>query len=400
MNTRWWSTALLLFAASGVLFVFGLGLCAGHILTLIARPSAALADGQDQISFRWGGEATRARRLFGPLDQGLLTVEILTQAGAQDGEYETLIQASWLSSDGSPPKKQVLFEGFGVAHATEFSVQLEARTLVLQFPTGRDGEYAEARWGWRRGHARFEREPQFSPSLRNVVALLDADRIPEARDALNHLILSSRSGVQFEEQRIFYQFLKATHRLARARYEAGARGEAAALVMSLLLTPPVTAPAIKPTSDDFVLCVSGGTWDTRDTSACAGGFNELPSDGPTASLLNDCAFLLQQGGHAHLAAPILRQVVASYPGHALARLNLADALWTLGEQQESRLHYRSFLNIYRGPGPIPRVPEHVLSRLAHTDTDANTDASPPTKATKAAASDFDDAHEASLRDDL
>ena len=164
------------------------------------------------------------------------------------------------------------------------------------------------------------------------------------------------------------------------------------LVMSLLLTPPVIAPAIKPTSDDFVLCVNGGTWDTRDTSACEGGFNEVPSDGPTASLLNDCAFLLQQGGYAHLSTPILRQILASYPGHALARLNLADALWTLGERQESTLHYHAFLNIYRGPGPIPRVPEHVLSRLAEAD--------PTSPLPKATAADIDDAHEASLSDDL
>ncbi len=258
------------------------------VLLLLATSgvSLVLADGQEQIAFQWGSEATRARRLFGPLDQGLLTVEILTQAGAHDGEYETLIQTR-----RRPPRgpKQVLFEGSGFAHATRI------------FHPTRSPHPRLAVSDWTRQRTRRSPlglatrskprcEPQLPPPPARHRRRPRRRPLPEAprRPRTPHLVLPQRRPIRGAAH--LYQFLKATHRLARARYEAGARGEAAALVMSLLLTPPVIAPAIKPTSDDFVLCVNGGTWTPRHprlrrrpphTPSCGGTAPPKPPPSPT-----------------------------------------------------------------------------------------------------------------------
>jgi tetratricopeptide (TPR) repeat protein len=311
------------------------------------------------LSFLWGPDAAKLQRRFGPLDHGLLTVEISTQSSAQDDEYETLIQASWRGADARAAHQQLIFEGFGVAHASEFIVRLEAQVLVLDYPTGMSDARAQLRWVWSSARKRFERERTAPPpEVSALLSLLDHNKLVEAHEHLELLLTSARGILQFHEDLIFSRLLLATHRLSRARYEAGGRAEAAALLVALIASPPLRAATLRPSDDDFLICAS-----PTASGGCEGGFNQLSVDGPAAVLLNDCALILYQGGYAHLAAPLLRQVLNQFPAYAAAHLNLADALWVLGEHVESRLHYRWVWDFYRSPGPIPPLPSHVLSRL-------------------------------------
>lgn len=333
--------------------------CCFFLLISSAVSGVATAEG-----FQWEQTAAVQTSYFGPVDYGVLTVEVFTQEGPSDFEYETLIQTTWKTPQTSTSNLQVLFEGFGSAHASEFNIELEGQTLVLRYPV--DDRYdaepqrIEERWQWHSGEHRFTTRTRSVPehteqAVGRVVTLLQSNRLGEAREALNHLIRSAQGGLLVQSDTIFYHFLEATHRLAAVRFREGAVDEAAALVLRLFISPPFIAPSLHPTTNGFVICAS-------PTLPCESGFNELPVTGQTASLLQDCAFFLARAGHDQLATNILSQVVRFFPSRGGVHLDLADALWDLGRATESRAHYLEYLTL-TAVGDSHMIPARAFVRV-------------------------------------
>lgn len=68
---------------------------------------------------------------------------------------------------------------------------------------------------------------------------------------------------------------------------------------------------------------------------------------------------LARSGQAREAEPILRGLIVLSPDYAPAYLDLGDALWDLGKQEEAREFYRRYLALRPGEEPPPRVRERL-----------------------------------------
>ncbi|WP_309891848.1 tetratricopeptide repeat protein [Archangium sp.] len=71
------------------------------------------------------------------------------------------------------------------------------------------------------------------------------------------------------------------------------------------------------------------------------GRETLPAARLTA-IRNDYGFFLAEAGRSAEAEQVLRQVVEEAPERAVARLNLADALWAQGKKAEAEAQYREY----------------------------------------------------------
>jgi tetratricopeptide (TPR) repeat protein len=81
-------------------------------------------------------------------------------------------------------------------------------------------------------------------------------------------------------------------------------------------------------------------------SSIAGSSEEaapLPPARLTA-IRNDYGFFLAEAGRFPEAEKELREVVEAAPERAVARLNLADALWAQGKKEEAEAQYREYAN--------------------------------------------------------
>lgn len=89
---------------------------------------------------------------------------------------------------------------------------------------------------------------------------------------------------------------------------------------------------------------------------------------PAARLMairNDYGFFLAEAGRFAEAEKELREVVAAAPERAVARLNLADALWAQGKKEEAEAQYREYARrIPRKKWPA-KLPERCPSCAAH-----------------------------------
>jgi tetratricopeptide (TPR) repeat protein len=93
-------------------------------------------------------------------------------------------------------------------------------------------------------------------------------------------------------------------------------------------------------------------------------FAESPEEEPAVpatrltAIRNDYGFFLAEAGRLPEAEKQLRQVVEAAPERAVARLNLADALWAQGKKEEAEAQYREYARRI----PRTRWPETLLQR--------------------------------------
>lgn len=91
-------------------------------------------------------------------------------------------------------------------------------------------------------------------------------------------------------------------------------------------------------------------------------FQRLPlSDYITA--LNDYGFFLQQSSCTRESAEVLALVTRLAPERAVAQLNLADSLWSLGNLKEARLGYEHYLKLQSLHAGTMSIPSRVYQRL-------------------------------------
>ncbi len=79
-------------------------------------------------------------------------------------------------------------------------------------------------------------------------------------------------------------------------------------------------------------------------------------------ILNDYGYFQLEAGNPDRASEILQGVVRLAPGRAVARLNLADALWALGRFGEARPHYNEYLRLLDDDGLLDHAPSYSRER--------------------------------------
>jgi hypothetical protein len=83
-------------------------------------------------------------------------------------------------------------------------------------------------------------------------------------------------------------------------------------------------------------------------------------------VLNDHGFFMLETGRLQEAVELLSAVVGMDPGRAVARLNLADALWGLGMREGAATHYRAYLDLLEAGGLTGAAPERAFARSGRT----------------------------------
>ncbi|HEY0077354.1 MAG TPA: tetratricopeptide repeat protein [Pyrinomonadaceae bacterium] len=79
--------------------------------------------------------------------------------------------------------------------------------------------------------------------------------------------------------------------------------------------------------------------------------------------LNDYGYFLQQAGDNRAALPVFEAVVRLAPQRAVARLNLADSLWALGDVDDAKRQYQLYQHMMTADDKRDRIPARVAERL-------------------------------------
>lgn len=131
--------------------------------------------------------------------------------------------------------------------------------------------------------------------------------------------------------------LRSVRDAALVEYRAGRDRVAADRILAAFAHPPIAE--------------SYGAWELEIPGV---GVLAVPKEPAMIEVVNDLGFLLDLGGEHTAAAGLLRQVVAVAPDRAVAWLNLADALWALGDPA-ARASYSAYLDRERRPTKRARV---------------------------------------------
>ncbi|MBX8488212.1 M48 family metallopeptidase [Pseudomonas cichorii] len=78
---------------------------------------------------------------------------------------------------------------------------------------------------------------------------------------------------------------------------------------------------------------------------------------------NDIGFYFAEGGDDLLAMQIYTKLLSLAPDRVPLKLNVADSLWALGKQDESRKYYFSYHDLMIKKGMLAKVPKRVEERL-------------------------------------
>jgi len=329
-----------------------LALMLGWTLGLISSQAAA-------SPFDW--ERAQLRTTTYPeFDQGRLT---LREGIVEEGESSRVrLTAAWSDAKGKAEAEVELVER--LCESPEWwDVDLQGDELLAEHGACGDldagGTLTVHRWKWDSNdhvfgsHTISEYSP-FDAEREAIRQLLDADDLPAARLVLG--IVEGAGGGHVDSDETFLAFFDATYRLARKAYDAGdSKGASEAFETLFYLDPPVLSARCTPSEGSLVIRLPSD-------DGC-GRFNQLPNTPTVIQRLNDAAFFLDLGGHHQEAIELLEQLVAVEPRRTAAHLNLADALWGVGEAQEAKVHYELFRQLLKKDDRHKKVPAYVLERL-------------------------------------
>ena len=77
---------------------------------------------------------------------------------------------------------------------------------------------------------------------------------------------------------------------------------------------------------------------------------------------NDLGFLFEQAGHYPEAVELLKHITQKHPERVVAYLNLADAYWAMGEQEQARKAYNQYYEKMVADQKQARIPQRVIAR--------------------------------------
>jgi hypothetical protein len=180
--------------------------------------------------------------------------------------------------------------------------------------------------------------------LEMATALLDEGRLAEAYAELIEIFYP---GHYYSDAEMAVSFLEKGHELALDAWADG-DGERACSLMT----------------EAFEIAGSIHPLPVTDSRA-AGDSVQMEgfiTTGELVEIENDRGFFLAESGRLSAALPPLEWVVENDPGRAVARLNLADALWGLGRTGDAIPHYEEYLMLLAEMDCLDRAPDRAFER--------------------------------------
>lgn len=296
-----------------------------HVFPLVENvPDLLLPEGMTDLIFAAVpiGEMRMTVYLLGDGPEGM---EVLA-SGPYRGEYNFAKSfASWL------PEESIL-------------------ELVFQMPYS--ARYAGVQYAWEGEDLVPVQWLTGDPSLEtlsDVDSLLASGCIDEAAAELATIFYP---GYYYEPGQMAAGFLRTAHEYAMEEYEAGnieaavnyyeETGEA----MDLLLMPYPWY---------------GGFQDSSDYAES--GISDYMTIGAFTCIANDYGFFLEQYGNYEKAVDVLYGVLTLDPKRMVAYLNIADALWGLGERGNAAEFYRNYADMMMRVNLGHQIPHRVNRRV-------------------------------------
>lgn len=186
-------------------------------------------------------------------------------------------------------------------------------------------------------------------ALANVDSLLASGFIGEAADELAPVLYP---GYYYEPGRMAADFLRSAHEYAMEEYEEGNTEaavnsfEEADEAMDLLLMPYPWY---------------GGFQDSSDYEESS--ISDHMRIGEFIRIANNYGFFLEQYGNCEKAVDVLYGVLKLDPERMVAYLNIADALWGLGESGNAAEFYRTYVDMMMQVNLGSQIPPRVNSRV-------------------------------------
>ncbi len=84
---------------------------------------------------------------------------------------------------------------------------------------------------------------------------------------------------------------------------------------------------------------------------------------------NDLAYYLEQYGLRSEAIHILEKIIITYPNRTVAYINLGDAYWGLGEQEQAKEAYEKYIELMKTNGKENKIPQRVYERIKKESTE-------------------------------
>ncbi|WP_405206389.1 tetratricopeptide repeat protein [Aquimarina sp. LLG6339-5] len=78
---------------------------------------------------------------------------------------------------------------------------------------------------------------------------------------------------------------------------------------------------------------------------------------------NDIAYYLEQSKAYEEAIFLLEKIIKEFPDRTVAYINLGDAYWGMGEKEEAKKVYHTYMEQMKANGKESKVPKTVLERL-------------------------------------
>jgi tetratricopeptide (TPR) repeat protein len=234
------------------------------------------------------------------LKQGRLTITPSSTVELFDGK-KRLASAEIPDHDFNPAKGEVKCEGTKISLSSQLPYKATSQTTELTWAQG----------GLKAGETRIE-DPSLE-ALAEAEKELKAGNIEAAIEQLGSVLYPHQ---YYDEFGMAKRILLRAHEVAGRRYKEQDKVGAAKVMeqafehFSAYSEPPE-------------------------------GSQPVPAARLTA-IRNDYGFFLAEAGRSAEAEKVLREVVEAAPDRAVARLNLADALWAQGKKTEAEAQYREY----------------------------------------------------------
>jgi TolA-binding protein len=169
---------------------------------------------------------------------------------------------------------------------------------------------------WKEGKLEARKHQVEDPSLIALAAAEKALKEGKIEEAITNLFNVAYPHNYFSQYDMSLRLLRRALEVARQRYKAGDAAGAAKVL--------------------------GAAIDYSDTYAVPPEGSEESFTKELMPILNDYGFFLAEAGDFTRAELVLREVVASAPDRAVARLNLGDTFWAQGMKKEAEEQYLEY----------------------------------------------------------
>lgn len=275
----------------------------------------------------------------------------LIVAGVPDGHLSLTL---FLIGDG-PEEPDVLasgpYQGEYNFSKSFVSWEEEDSLLTIYFQMPFSARYAGARYSWRDGELVPVEWISGDPSLEaleSIDSLLAMGRIDEAAEELEAMFYP---GNYYNAGEMAMKFLRSARGHALEEYRSG--------------NPERAVEYFSEAEEAVNILVTGYPWYRAfyDSAAFhASVLEPYATIGEFTAIANDYGFFLEQAGRCEEAVEVLGAVLALDPARTVAYLNLADALWELGDRANAVNSYLTYAERMKQVRLEEQIPERVGQR--------------------------------------